>query len=58
MGKLFVPFTRLEQVKVSGQGLGLSIVHRIITKLHGTVFVRSVPGQGSCFGFTLPGCEP
>ena len=55
--KLFVPFTRLEQARATGHGLGLSIVYRIVKKLGGQVGVDSeaVPGQGSTFHFTLPG---
>ena len=54
--RLFIPFTRLNQVSAEGQGLGLSIVQRIVTKLGGQVGVESkgVPGQGSRFSFTLP----
>lgn len=52
--KLFVPFTRLEQVRVKGHGLGLSIVHRIVSKLDGQTAVESTVGQGSCFKFSLP----
>lgn len=51
---LFIPFSRLDRVDASGHGLGLSIVRRIIEKLHGTVGVQSVPNQGSRFYFTLP----
>ena len=53
---LFVPFTRLDQVRVRGHGLGLSIVRRIVEKLGGQVGVESdgAPGQGSTFYFTLP----
>jgi signal transduction histidine kinase len=52
--KLFVPFTRLDQLKARGNGLGLSIVHRIIDKLDGRVGVDSKVGEGSCFWFELP----
>jgi PAS domain S-box-containing protein len=52
--KLFTPFTRLHQARATGQGLGLSIVHRIMERLGGEVWVESEPGEGSRFGFTLP----
>jgi two-component system, sensor histidine kinase and response regulator len=54
--RLFVPFTRLEQVRAKGYGLGLSVARRIVEKLGGQVGVEStgVPGQGSKFYFTLP----
>ncbi|MCB8943474.1 MAG: response regulator [Ardenticatenaceae bacterium] len=52
--RLFTPFERLDQVSLEGHGLGLSIVHRIITKLGGKVGVESEAGKGSCFWFALP----
>jgi len=54
--RLFTPFTRLDQVHAKGQGLGLSIVRRIIEKMDGQVGVESTgrPGHGSAFSFTLP----
>jgi two-component system sensor histidine kinase/response regulator len=54
--RVFVPFTRLDQDRADGHGLGLSIVQRIVEKLGGEVDVKSdgVPGQGSVFSFTLP----
>lgn len=54
---LFKPFTRLDQIRVDGHGLGLSIVRRIITNLHGEIFVESQLDHGSRFGFTLPAAE-
>lgn len=51
---LFVPFTRIGQVRVEGHGLGLSIVQRIIERCGGEVGVNSEKGQGSTFYFTLP----
>ncbi len=52
--RLFVPFTRLAQVRAEGHGLGLSIAQRIIAKLGGQVGLDSRPGDGSTFWFTLP----
>jgi CheY-like chemotaxis protein len=53
-------FDEFYQVGVSanssreGYGLGLSIVQRIATLLKLNLEVRSKPGQGSIFSFTLP----
>jgi signal transduction histidine kinase len=52
--RLFTPFTRLDQVRAKGHGLGLSIVQRIVRKLGGQVGVESEVGRGSTFSFTLP----
>ena len=52
--RLFTPFTRLDQTRATGHGLGLSIVRRIVERLGGQVDVDSTPGEGSVFGFTLP----
>lgn len=53
--ELFTPFTKLNQIQTKGQGLGLSIVRRIIEKLGGTVGAESSGlNQGSIFYFTLP----
>jgi signal transduction histidine kinase len=54
--QLFTPFTRLDQMRVQGHGLGLSIARRIAEKLDGQVGVESsgVPGEGSRFYFSLP----
>jgi PAS domain S-box-containing protein len=51
---VFTPFTRLNQVKVEGHGLGLSVVQRIVRRLGGVVGLQSEVGDGSTFSFTLP----
>jgi signal transduction histidine kinase len=52
--ELFTEFTRLNEVRGEGYGLGLSIVRRIIEKLGGQAGVESEVGSGSIFFFTLP----
>jgi PAS domain S-box-containing protein len=52
--RLFTMFTRINQIRARGHGLGLSIVRRIVEKLGGEVGVESDIGEGSVFKFILP----
>lgn len=56
MGKIFDRFQRIEggQNTPLGTGLGLSIAKHIVADHGGKIWVRSKPGQGSSFYFTLP----
>ncbi len=56
--RLFAQFERLNQMRMEGHGLGLSIVQRIVSKLRGEVGVESEIGEGSLFWFTLPVAAP
>ena len=48
---IFDPFFT---AKPKGNGLGLSIVQRIITSYNGLIEVQSTPGQGTTFEIQLP----
>jgi two-component system sensor histidine kinase/response regulator len=54
---LFTEFVRIRNEKtrnISGSGLGLSIVRKVVELYHGTINVESTPDVGSIFTVRLP----
>jgi len=52
--KIFKMFQQIEPSKNKGQGLGLTIVRRIIDRHNGKIWLKSDPGKGSRFFVSLP----
>lgn len=53
LDKIFVPFFTTKDID-EGTGLGLAVVHGIVTAHKGTVIVKSVFGEGTKFTVSLP----
>jgi signal transduction histidine kinase len=54
---VFRLFRRLANGAVAGEGLGLTMVRKIVEKHGGRIWIESTPGQGSTFCFTLRGAS-
>ncbi|RYG95378.1 MAG: ATP-binding protein, partial [Alphaproteobacteria bacterium] len=55
--QLFQKFTRLSARPTAGEastGLGLHIVHELVSAMRGTVIYQSSPSGGACFSVKLP----
>ena len=53
LSRMFEPFFTTKTVG-SGTGLGLPVVHGIVTSMGGALSVHSIPGEGSSFEVWLP----
>jgi C4-dicarboxylate-specific signal transduction histidine kinase len=53
LSKVFDPFFTTKSFD-EGTGLGLFVVHKIISGLHGKINVTSTMGEGTCFQIRLP----
>jgi PAS domain S-box-containing protein len=52
--RIFGIFQRLNNDRITGNGIGLAICKRIIVKQGGSIWAESVPNEGSVFSFSIP----
>ena len=52
---LFTPFKRMHLMReFEGNGIGLAIVHRVVTRMGGRIWAHAERGHGATFFLTLP----
>ena len=52
--KVFQAFQRLHPDKAKGEGIGLTIVRRVVERHGGKIWFESVAGAGTAFYLSLP----